>query len=135
MSLETLRPAIIRDWRVTLPDATDETLVQLANRTALCNRGAELTLLAAYEDGEIAAHADLYLDRATGVAQFENLVTHQDFRGRRYGTTLVSDALRRAREAGCDVSFLTADLNDWPREWYRRLGYADVDRSHNFSRA
>jgi GNAT superfamily N-acetyltransferase len=132
--LETLRPAIIRDWRVNLPDAGDEQLAQLADRSALSSRGADLVLLAVFEGGEIAAHAELYLDRAAGLAQFERLTTHADYRGRGYATALVLDALRRGREAGCDLSFLTAGLDDWPRDWYQRLGYRDAARTHQFDR-
>jgi GNAT superfamily N-acetyltransferase len=134
VSLDTLRPAIIRDWRVTIPDATDELLGQLADRMALYARGAESTMLAVYDGDQIAAHADLYIDRVDGIAQFENLVTHEDFRGRGYGDALIRDAVRRGREAGCDLSFLTAGLNDWPHEWYRRLGYVDAGRTVHFSR-
>jgi GNAT superfamily N-acetyltransferase len=134
VSLDTLRPAIIRDWRAALPDATEENLGQLADRTALYARGAELTLLAVYDGDEIAAHADLYVDRVDRIAQFENLVTHKDFRGRGYGDALIRDALRRGREAGSELSFLTAELNDWPHEWYQRLGYVDAGRTHHFSR-
>jgi GNAT superfamily N-acetyltransferase len=134
VSLETLRPAIIRDWRVELPDATEENLGQLADRTALYARGAELTRLAVYDGDEIVAHADLYVDRVDRIAQFENLVTHKDFRGRGYGDALIRDALRRGWEAGSQLSFLTADLDDWPRAWYRRLGYVDAGRTHHFRR-
>jgi ribosomal protein S18 acetylase RimI-like enzyme len=134
VSLEELRPAIIRDWRVDLPDAGDEVLAQLADRTALYARGADVTLLATYDGDEIAAHADLYVDAVDRIAQFENLVTHPELRHRGYGNALVRDALRRSREAGCDLCFLTADLDDWPREWYERVGYAEVGRSHHFSR-
>jgi ribosomal protein S18 acetylase RimI-like enzyme len=134
VSLETLRPALIRDWRVVLPDATEEHLAQLADRTALYPRGADLTLLVVYDGDEIAAHADLYLDRVDGIAQFENLVTHEDFRQRGYADALIRDALRRAQAAGRELCFLTAELNDWPRQWYQRLGYVDAGRSHQFSR-
>jgi GNAT superfamily N-acetyltransferase len=134
VSLDTLRPALIRDGRAEIPDATDEQLDQLADRTALCARGAELTLLAVYDGDEIAAHADLYVDHMERIAQFENLVTHTDFRGRGYGDALIRDALGRGLQAGCELSFLTAELNDWPHEWYQRLGYVDAARSHHFSR-
>ncbi len=46
VSLETVRPAIMRDWRVALPDATDEALGQLADRTALYARGLNQPCLA-----------------------------------------------------------------------------------------
>jgi ribosomal protein S18 acetylase RimI-like enzyme len=134
VSFETLRPAIIRDWRVDLPAAGDEVLGQLADRTALYARGADVTLLVVYDGNEIAAHADLYVDPVNRIAQFENLVTQKDFRHRGYAGALIRDALRRGREAGCDLSFLTADVNDWPRGWYQRLGYVDVGRSHHFTR-
>lgn len=134
VSLDTLRPTLIRDWRVVLPDATDEHLRQLADRTALYARGTEITLLAVYDNDEVGAHADLYVDRADRIVQFENLITHADFRRRGYGDALIRDALRRGREAGGELFFLTADLADWPREWYERLGYVETGRTHHFSR-
>ncbi len=134
VSLETLRPAIIRQWRGDLPTATEDELEQLADRTALYSRGAELTLLAVYDGNEIAAHADLYVARKERVAQFENLATHEHYRGRGYGTALVRDALRRSQDAGCDLAFLTVDRDDWPIEWYRRLGFAEAAQTHHFSR-
>jgi ribosomal protein S18 acetylase RimI-like enzyme len=134
VSLDALRPVIVSDWRIMLPNATEEHLRQLADRTALYERGAELTRLAVYDGDEIAAHADLYVDRMDHIAQFENLATRENFRGRGYADALIRDALRRAREAGSELSFLTADLNDWPREWYQRLGYVDAGRTHHFNR-
>jgi GNAT superfamily N-acetyltransferase len=134
VSLATLRPTIIRDWRIELPDATEEELGQLADRMALYARGAEVTLLAVYDGDEIVAHADLYVDRVNRIAQFENLVTHQDFRRRGYADALIRDALRRARAANGELLFLTAELNDWPRVWYERLGYVDAGRTHYFRR-
>ncbi len=134
VSLDTLRPAIIRDWRILLPNASDEQLGQLADRAVLYARGAELTLLAVYDGDEIAAHATLHVDRVERIAQFENLVTHIDFHGRGYGDALIRDALRRGREAGSELSFLTTDVNNWPYEWYQRLGYVDGGRTHHYSR-
>jgi ribosomal protein S18 acetylase RimI-like enzyme len=134
VSLDTLRPALIRDWRILATNASDEELGQLADRAVLYARGAELTLLAVYDGNEIAAHATLYDDRVERIAQFENLVTHIDFRGRGYGGALIRDALRRGREAGSELSFLTTDLNNWTHQWYQRLGYVDAGRTHHYSR-
>lgn len=134
VSHDALRPALIRDWRLELPDATDDHLRQLTDRTTLYARGAELTRLAVYCGDEIVAHADLYVDRVDRIAQFENLETHRDHRGHGYGDALIRDALRRSREGGCEISFLTAGLDDWPHQWYQRLGYVEVGRAHHFSR-
>lgn len=134
VSLDTLRAAMVRDWRLELPNASDEELDQLAGRTALYSRGAEVALLAVFDGEEIAARADLYIDPVERIAQFENLFTHPDFRGSGYGNSLVCEALKRGMQAGCELSFLTADLDDWPHEWYVRCGYVDAARTHHFSR-
>jgi ribosomal protein S18 acetylase RimI-like enzyme len=131
VSLETLRPSIIRNWQAEIPDATGELLQQLADRTALHSLGAELTLLAVYDGDEIAAHVETYIDRTGGVAQIESLVTHEPFRNRGYGNSLIRDALRRASEAGSELRFLTADLDNWPRHWYQRLGFDDAIHTHH----
>lgn len=134
VSHEQLRPAVMRDWKVDLPDATDEALAQLADRMTLYSRGADVTFLAAFEDSEIASRVELYLDRDAGVAQIESLQTHDDYRGRGYARALIQDANRRALEADCKLSFLVADADDWPRHWYSRLGYVETDRSHEFTK-
>lgn len=135
VSLEELRPALIRDWRADLPEATEDQLRQLADRTSLYARGADVTMLAVFEGDEIASRAGLYMDVDAGVAQFESLQTGAAFRGRGYADAVVREGLRRGRAAGCDLVFLTADANDWPADWYRRHGYADVHRTHHFERA
>ncbi len=134
VSLDKVQSAVIRDWRDELPTASNEALRQLAGRKALYARGAEFTPLAVFERGEIAAHADLYIDRQRSLAQFESLVTGHAFRGNGYGDALVRDALRRGQQADCDLFFLTADLDDWPHRWYQRLGFVEVGRTHHFSR-
>jgi GNAT superfamily N-acetyltransferase len=116
VSLDTLRPSIVRNWKAEIPDATEELLHQLADRTALYSLGAELTLLAVYDGAEIAAHVEMYIGFTGGVAQIESLVTHEPFRNRGYGDSLVRDALRRASAAGSELRFLSADLDDWPRQ-------------------
>lgn len=134
VSLDEMRSTMERDWRIELPSATDEEITQLAGRTVLCWRGADTSLLAIFDEDEIVARADLYIDREDRIAQFENLFTHPDHRGRGYGDSLLSDALRRGHEAGCELSFLTADIGDWPHDWYSRRGYRTVSRIHIFDR-
>jgi GNAT superfamily N-acetyltransferase len=134
VSLDELRPALVRSWQPVIPNAADERVRQLVDRTTLYALGAEHTRLAIYDGDEVAAHADLFIDRAHRISQFENVVTDDAFRGRGYGTSLVRDALRRSLEAGSEISFLTADFDDWPRHWYQRLGYVEVGRTHHFAR-
>ncbi len=135
VTLEQLRPALIRDWKVDLPDASDEVIDQLADRVALYSRATETVFLATFDGHEVASRAELYLDRTNGIAQFESLVTHHNFRGRGHAAALVREGLQRSAAAGCGLSFLIADLDDWPREWYARLGYVEVRRSHEFTKS
>ena len=131
---EELRPAIIRDWRVTIPGATDEHLAQLADRQTLYTRGADVKRLVVYDGAEIAASAHLYVDRIDNVVQFENLVTHADYQGRGYAGALIREALRLGRDADAELSVLTTDHESWTREWYERIGYVEAGRTHHFSR-
>jgi hypothetical protein len=134
VSLDALRSTIIRDWRVAIPDATDEVLRQLADRTVLCEQGAELSLLAVRDGGEIAAHADLYVDRLDRVAQFESLVTHADFRGRGHGGAVHPNARWRGHRAGGELFLHTADIGDRPQGWDQPRGVIDVAQNQHIGR-
>lgn len=134
VTFEEVRPAIVRDWRIDFPDASDDAVRQLADRTVLYERGAAVDRLVVHGDGEVAARADLFLDGVDRIAQFENLVTHARYRGRGYGGALLREAARRASLAGSELFVLTADTNDWPYGWYRRFGFGDVTVSHHFTR-
>lgn len=134
VSPESLRPALIRDWKVLLPGLADQALAQLADRTFLYSTGAEVTRLVVSAGGEIAARMDLYFDPESGVSQLQNLFTHPDSRGRGYAESLISEGLRRGQAAGCRLSFLGADLDDWPHTWYLRLGFVKAHRAHDFTK-
>jgi predicted GNAT family acetyltransferase len=93
-----------------------------------------VTFLGVREAGAIVARADLYLDRATGVAQIEDVMTDTGHRKRGLARAVLVDALRRARDAGCDLVFLVADADDWPRQLYARVGYTPVGNTYEFLR-
>ena len=76
--------------------------------------------------GEVVAYVDLYHDGRT--AQIEDLATLEEHRGRGYASALVLRALEEARQAGCDLVFLVADAEDWPKLLYGRLGFVELGR-------
>ncbi len=41
-------------------------------------------------------------------------------------------AARAAEADGCELVFLLTDADDWPRHWYRRLGFDDLGASSEF---
>jgi hypothetical protein len=43
-------------------------------------------------------------------------------------------ALDASRRAGHELTFLWADEDDWPRELYRKLGFAVIGRRWRFRR-
>jgi N-acetylglutamate synthase-like GNAT family acetyltransferase len=70
------------------------------------------------------ACADLYVDPPD--AQIEDVATSTSHRHRGHGTSVVLTALATARDAGAHFVFLVADADDWPKEWYARLGFETI---------
>ncbi|MED7924717.1 GNAT family N-acetyltransferase [Nonomuraea sp. LP-02] len=133
--LETaeLMEVLRRDWRRSLPEAGEEVVEALARRVEHRVAGADRVLFRGVRapGGEIAARADLYLHG--GVAQIEDVWTAEEHRGRGHACALLSALLAEA--AGAELIFLVADAADWPKDFYARLGFAEVGRTHSFQRA
>jgi ribosomal protein S18 acetylase RimI-like enzyme len=73
----------------------------------------------------------LYLDGG-GLGQVDEVGTVAARRNRGYASAAVLAAADAAEAAGCDLVFLTTDAGDWPRHWYRRLGFEDVGAVFEF---
>ncbi|MFD6423353.1 GNAT family N-acetyltransferase [Streptomyces sp. NPDC060198] len=131
-ALNDIRAAVLRQQSSWFQD--EELARQLTDRRAARLRGAEevLFLAARTPEGHVAAWTDLYLDRAAGLAQLEDLVTAEPYRGQGHGDTLLATGLALAASAGIPQLFLLADASDWPRDWYVRRGFAEIGRSHSF---
>jgi hypothetical protein len=134
VTLAELRPALIRQLRRWMPDAEDAVVRQFADRRAARLRGAEQVRFLAVRDesGTIGSWADFYLDPSRGIAQIEDLVTADTHTRRGYAGIILATALQHA--ADCDLFFLIASPDDWPRTWYARRGFTAVGRSHVFTR-
>ncbi|MFI7444575.1 GNAT family N-acetyltransferase [Nonomuraea indica] len=132
LTLEELLPVLRHDWRELLPDAGESVVEGLARRVAERLRGADVVQFRGVRDadGRIAARADLYAH--DGVAQIESVHTGTRHRGRGHARTLMTALLADA--AGNDPIFLVADDADWPKDFYRRLGFEPLARTHSFLR-
>ncbi|WP_338897805.1 hypothetical protein WBG99_21245 [Streptomyces sp. TG1A-60] len=132
IELDELRAAVFRqqlDW------SPDEDLAhQLTERRIARLRGAETVLFLATRapDGEIAAWADLYLDRTAGLAPLEDLVTAAAHSEQGHGDTLLATGLALAAAAEIPHLLLIADMDDWPRDWYARRGFTELGRNYSF---
>lgn len=132
VELAELRAAVFRQQ---LEWGFDEDLAhELTERRTARLRGAEKVLFLAVRtpDEKIVAWADLYLDRISGLAQLEDLVTAVPHREQGHGDTLLATALALAAAAGIPQLFLIADGTDWPHEWYSSRGFTEIGRSYSF---
>jgi N-acetylglutamate synthase-like GNAT family acetyltransferase len=134
VALADLRPALIRQLRIWMPQAEDTAVHQLADRRTARLRGAEQVHFLAVRDenGTVGSWADVYLDAAQGIAQIEDVVTADTHVQRGYADTILATALHYA--SGYGLVFLLADPDDWPRGWYARRGFTPIGRSHVFTR-
>ncbi|TDB99726.1 GNAT family N-acetyltransferase [Nonomuraea longispora] len=136
LELPELLPVLRRDWRQVMPQAPDDVIDGLARRVERRLRGADLVGFRAVRagdgpDGEIAARADLYVDG--GIAQIESVFTSMPHRGKGHARALMAALLAEAAEA--ELIFLVADADDWPKDFYGRLGFEPLGSTHAFLRA
>ena len=112
-------------WQRDLPGISAESVDDLVRREAFADAHCRIVDLAVLgDDGVPVAGTQLRIDGAS--AAIEAVLTEPTARGAGLATSLVADAVRRARDAGCDLVWLLARAYDWPRHWYERLGFADV---------
>ena len=119
-ALEPIRRAQTLSYSWGSPAVAD----QLLAAKGLIAERLTARFFAAVEDGEVAAAADLYLDPPD--AQIEDVLTAEAARGRGHGTAVVLTAVAEAYAAGAEFVFLVADANDWPKDWYARLGFEPI---------
>jgi ribosomal protein S18 acetylase RimI-like enzyme len=119
----SLRPA--RHQVVTgQPWAAPEIMAQLFAGKELIGRRVRARYFAILADGEVVSYTDLYQDGAD--AQIEDVGTLREHRERGYASAVVLAAIEVARAEGADFVFLVADLEDWPKQLYRRLGFDEL---------
>lgn len=68
------------------------------------------------------------------VAQVEDVYTVPEARGRGHARALVTRAIELAQEAGAELTFITADDNDWPKLLYGRIGFRPAGHLWHFHR-
>ena len=131
LELPVVIEALRREWRADEPELPEDEVEQLATRVRERRKGAdEVHFLAVCHEGEPVSWADFY--RHQGIAQIEYVLTLPGHQGSGYSTAVMHEALRRAQ--GCETVFLFADGQDWPQNWYGRLGFTPVGRFHEYVR-
>jgi len=120
---EELRPArqrVVADE----PWGKPEVMAQLFAAKHRIGERVRARFFAVRDGGEVVSYSDLYQEGAD--AQIEDVGTLPEHRGRGYATAVVLAAVAAARAEGAEFVFLVADLEDWPKELYRKLGFDEL---------
>lgn len=72
------------------------------------------------------------LYRGDGIGQVDEVGTVEARRGRGHASAAVLAAAGAAEAEGCDPIFLLTDASDWPRRWYRTLGFSEIGSVYEF---
>ena len=124
-----IRPARELD-RSRQPWATPALVQQLLAWHELSANQIKTRYFAALDDGRVVSSCEL---RTEGdVAQIETVETLAEFRRRGLSRAVMSAALAAAADYG--FIFLVADADDWPQEFYGRLGFDEIGIESRFLR-
>ena len=128
-----VRPFLLEVYRRSLPDPERHLTEAFADFRRVVQRAVGARFFAQRIDGGVAGLCELYV--LDDVAQVEHLDTLSEFRGRGIARNVVLRAVHEARAAGADLVLIEADLDDWPKELYRRFGFDEIGRSWAFTRS
>lgn len=122
---------VMAAFRRERPFGRDESvLAELAEADARYTERLGARDFAAPAGGPYGASCRLYSHEAT--AEIDEVGALTEHRARGLAGGVVRAALEAARDAGHDTVFLLADRDDWPREWYERLGFEEVGAVFEF---
>ena len=128
-----VRPFLLEIYRRSLTDSERHLVDAFADFRRMVQRAVGTRFFAQRIDGSVAGLCELYV--LDDIAQVEHVDTLSEFRGRGVARNVVLRATHEARAAGADLVLIEADLDDWPKELYRRFGFDEIGRSWAFTRA
>jgi ribosomal protein S18 acetylase RimI-like enzyme len=111
---------------------TDAVVAQLLEHKRVIAEALPTRYFAARANRRIASYCELY--SRDGVAQIESVMTEPEYRNHGLASAVVLGALAASRQAGADLTFLVAALEDWPRLLYTRLGFDEIGGFTKFTR-
>jgi ribosomal protein S18 acetylase RimI-like enzyme len=119
-----------RRQRLPQPWASPSLVEQLLDKQAWSATRVPTRYLGVVNDGLVVASCELRTEG--GTAQIETVETLEPYRHRGYARAVMAAALHAV--AGSDFIFLVADRDDWPQDFYRRLGFEPVGVESRFLR-
>ena len=134
-AVEVDSDALVPVWAAGIasaPGAHDELVRQLVAAQLLRRKAVAVRYFAVLVDERPVSYCELFSNGATG--QVESVLTLPEHRGKGYARAIVTRAANESRMMGHDVTFLTADEDDWPKELYAKLGFERVARVWDFAK-
>jgi GNAT superfamily N-acetyltransferase len=107
-------------------DTAVEQLAEMDERYARASRARDF----AAPPDDPACACRLYT--ANGLAQVDEVGTLEARRNEGHASAAVLAAADTAAAEGCDPVFLLTDAGDWPKGWYRRLGFSPIGSLYEF---
>lgn len=105
---------------------------ELARSREVIVKAANAISLGGIVDGRIVGSCDFY--DGGDIGQIEEVDTLEEFRKRGIAKAVVTTAIAMSHEKGHELTFLVADDNDWPKDFYERLGFVPVGHIYEFRR-
>jgi GNAT superfamily N-acetyltransferase len=122
---ELVDPRAVRGARTdSVPGRQPDVGKQVAEYAEGLGRVAGGRVIAAFADGEVGAYCSLL--EGEGVGEVDEVTTLDRFQRRGLGAAVVRAAIAASLSAGHDLTFILAVENDWPKDWYARLGFKTV---------
>ena len=122
-----------RMWRTEwLPGIGDDEVHDLVQRRTSNDRSGPFLSFVVRDGHEVVASADLAV--RGDAAEIDGVATLPTHRGLGYADALLAACVGAAAAAGCTHVYLEAVLDDWPRGWYARRGFADLGPTWNAAR-
>lgn len=110
---------------------SDEILDQFGERERRLGAFAEVHAVVAPAPDPVSRCLVLLAD---GLAEIDAVVTLSAHRGSGWSTAVMRRAIAFARSRRPEAVVLVADAEDWPVQWYRRLGFVDAGVGCQFRR-
>lgn len=111
----------------------DELVEQMVERERRLARLTDATVVIAPPDAPVS-RCLLLVDPDSRLVEIDAVSTLVDHRGQGWSNAVMRRAIADACAGGAAHVVLVADDADWPKTWYRRLGFTTVGRSSTFSR-
>lgn|SRR3954449_898098 len=122
---ELVDPRAVRAARLeSTPNRSSDVQRQVADFGERLGAVAGGRVFATFADGEVAAFCILL--EGGGIAEIHEVTTLDRFRRRGLAGAAVEAAIAASLSDGHDLLYILAVEDDWPKDWYGRLGFREI---------